>query len=77
MSDTLHVRGLEVERGNKLRTCLPVLDTTIEIPITIINGRNDGPTLLITAGIPGGAYPGIAAAPAISTSRLPWNLGAI
>ena len=54
MSDTLHIRGLEVERGNKLRTCLPVLDTTIEIPITIINGRNDGPTLLITAGIHGG-----------------------
>lgn len=62
MSDTLHIRGLEVERGNKLRTCLPVLDTTIEIPITIINGRNDGPTLLITAGIHGGEYPGIAAA---------------
>ena len=29
MSDTLHIRGLEVERGNKLRTCLPVLDTTM------------------------------------------------
>ena len=62
MSDTLHICGLKVERGQKLRTYLPVLDTKTEIPVTIINGQNDGPTLLITAGIPGGEYPGIAAA---------------
>ena len=41
---------------------LPVPDTQIEIPITIINGAADGPTLLVTAGIHGGEYPGIAAA---------------
>ena len=68
MSDTLHIRGLEVERGNKLRTCLPVLDTTIEIPITIINGRNDGPT---PSSLPAST------AANIPVSRLPWNLGAI
>lgn len=62
MSDTLHICGLKVERGQKLRTYLPVLDTKTEIPVTIINGQNDGPTLLITAGIHGGEYPGIAAA---------------
>lgn len=62
MSDTLYIRGLKAERGQKLQTYLPVLDTNTEIPITIINGQNDGPTLLITAGIHGGEYPGIAAA---------------
>lgn len=62
MSDTLHICGLTAERGQKLQTYLPVLDTTTEIPLTIINGCNDGPTLLITAGIHGGEYPGIAAA---------------
>ena len=62
MSDTLNICGLNVGRGQKLRTLLPVPDTTTEIPITIINGKEDGPTLLITAGIHGGEYPGIAAA---------------
>lgn len=62
MSDTLYIRGLKAERGQQLQTYLPVLDTNTEIPITIINGQNDGPTLLITAGIHGGEYPGIAAA---------------
>ena len=62
MSDTLTVCGLTIERGTKLRTYLPVPDTNVKIPLTIINGENDGPTLLITAGIHGGEYPGIAAA---------------
>ncbi|MED9990716.1 MAG: M14 family metallopeptidase [Phascolarctobacterium faecium] len=66
MSNTLHICGLKVERGQKLQTYLPVLDTNTKIPITIINGQNDGPTLLITAGIHGGEYPGIAAAIEIS-----------
>ena len=62
MSDTLNICGLTVERGHKLRTFLPVPDTNVKIPLTIINGCEDGPTLLITAGIHGGEYPGIAAA---------------
>lgn len=66
MSDTIHICGLKIERGQKLQTYLPVLDTNIEIPLTIINGQNDGPTLLITAGIHGGEYPGIAAAMELS-----------
>ena len=62
MAEALNICGLAVERGAKLRTMLPVPDTQIEIPITIINGAADGPTLLVTAGIHGGEYPGIAAA---------------
>lgn len=62
MSETLTVCGLTIERGTKLRTYLPVPDTNVKIPLTIINGEKDGPTLLITAGIHGGEYPGIAAA---------------
>lgn len=62
MSDDKHICGLAIPRGTKLRTYLPVPDTNTRIPVTIINGINDGPTLLITAGIHGGEYPGIAAA---------------
>lgn len=61
MSDTVNICGLTIKRGEKLRTMLPVPDTTVKIPITIINGYEDGPTLFITAGIHGGEYPGIAA----------------
>ncbi|MCD8198837.1 MAG: M14 family metallopeptidase [Phascolarctobacterium sp.] len=62
MSEALSVCGLNIERGSKLRTYLTVPDTNTKIPITIINGKEDGPTLFITAGIHGGEYPGIAAA---------------
>ena len=62
LAEALNICGLAVERGAKLRTMLPVPDTQIEIPITIINGAEEGPTLLVTAGIHGGEYPGIAAA---------------
>lgn len=61
MSDTVNICGLIINRGEKLRTMLPVPDTAVKIPITIINGHEDGPTLFITAGIHGGEYPGIAA----------------
>ena len=56
MSDTMDICGLKAERGQKLQTYIPVLDSNTKIPITIINGQNDGPTLLITAGIHGGCY---------------------
>ena len=62
LAEALNICGLQIERGTKLRTMLPVPATQIEIPITIINGVADGPTLLVTAGIHGGEYPGIAAA---------------
>ncbi len=74
MSDTLNICGLTVERGSKLRTMLPVPDTQIEIPITIINGTQDGPTLLVTAGIHGGEYPGIAAAMELGKELEPQNI---
>ena len=62
MSHDMTICGMQVRRNSKLRTCLPVPDTSTSIPVTIINGKEDGPTLLITAGIHGGEYPGIAAA---------------
>ena len=62
MSQDMTICGFEIKRGTKLRTMLPVPDTMTKIPMTVINGTEDGPTLLITAGIHGGEYPGIAAA---------------
>lgn len=42
MSDTMDICGLKAERGQKLQTYIPVLGTNTKIPITIINGQNDG-----------------------------------
>lgn len=62
MSVDFKTCGLCVPRGKKLRTYLPITQSNVKIPITIINGVEDGPTILITAGIHGSEYPGIAAA---------------
>ena len=64
MSDTLSVCDLTICRGSKLRTMLPIPGTEIEIP----------PTLLVTAGIHGGEYPGIAAAMELGRSLDPQEI---
>ena len=70
----IEICGLTICRGSKLRTMLPVPGTEIEIPLTIINGAFDGPTLLVTAGIHGGEYPGIAAAMELGRSLDPQEI---
>ena len=74
MAKDMIICGLEVKRGTKLRTMLPVPDTTVKIPMTVINGTEDGPTLLITAGIHGGEYPGIAAAMELGRDIMPEHI---
>lgn len=76
MSDNVNICGLEAGRGQKSRTFLPVPGTASHIPVTIINGQGDGPTLLITAGIHGGEYPGIAAAIELGRDLEPQNMAA-
>lgn len=58
---TCSIGTLTVQPGEKVRTFLPVPNTEVQIPCTIINSEKEGPTLLFTAGIHGGEYPGIAA----------------
>src|SRR5437867_5357628 len=49
---------LVVDSSNSVVTTLPLM---------LINGTRDGPTLCITGGMYGDEYPGIEAAPALST----------
>ena len=39
MSHDMTICGMQVRRNSKLRTCLPVPDTSTSIPVTIINGK--------------------------------------
>ena len=50
--------GLCVPQGQTKHGNAPILDTGYSMPITVVNGAFDGPTVLITSGIHGGEYPG-------------------
>lgn len=74
MSNRIHLSDLTVERGQKYRGYLPIPATDVKIPLTVINGNEDGPTLLITAGIHGGEYPGVAAAMELGRALAPEDI---
>lgn len=56
------VGNLSAGVGEKKQGFLQVINSEIEMPITLINGTSPGQTAVITAGIHGGEYVGIAAA---------------
>ena len=62
MKTALQIQGISAAPGTKAQGFLTVAGTNIRIPIVIANGAQDGPTLLVTAGIHGGEYPSIEAA---------------
>jgi len=61
MKGAFQVAGLTAARGRKAMGFLEVPGTTARMPLTLVNGVEKGPTLLITAGIHGGEYPSIEA----------------
>ncbi len=62
MKSALQIQTINAEQGTKAQGFLTVAGTTVRIPIVIVNGAQEGPTLLVTAGIHGGEYPSIEAA---------------
>jgi len=68
------IAGFNIKSNSKLRTYATIPATDIQIPITIINGNNDGPVILATAGIHGGEYPGIAAAIELGSQLTPQDI---
>ena len=62
MKRTITFGGISAEPGKKSSGFAPVLDTDCQLPVTVINGSEDGKTLLLTAGIHGGEYPAIQSA---------------
>ena len=59
---TLRVGALQVEPGAKKSGFLEVPGTGVRMPLTVVNGAEDGPHILFTGGVHGGEYPGIEAA---------------
>ncbi len=62
MKSSLQIQDISVPSGTKAQGFLNVVGTSVKLPIVIVNGANDGQTLLVTAGIHGGEYPSIEAA---------------
>ena len=61
MLHTVCFSNFHVEPCTKFRTLVDVPRTLNAIPTTFINGKYDGPTVLVTSGVHGSEYPGIAA----------------
>ena len=65
MSDILKVQDIEAAKGTKVHGYLKIMDRPSgkhKIPITLINGKGDGPTLVINGGEHGSEYNGPAGA---------------
>ena len=52
---------LSASAGSKVQGYLEVEGTPVKMPITLINGVNEGKTVVITGGTHGGEYPGVEA----------------
>ena len=57
----LKVGSLSATVGSKVQGYLEVEGTPVKMPITLINGVNEGKTVVITGGTHGGEYPGVEA----------------
>lgn len=57
----LVVGNLEAEIGQKTQGYLNIVNSELKVPCTLINGKNEGKTVVITGGTHGGEYPGIEA----------------
>lgn len=61
MKPTLKIGDISAQAGQKSKGFLIVPNTSVQIPVVVVNGAQDGQTLLVTAGIHGGEYPCIEA----------------
>lgn len=57
MKRELSLKNLVAQKGEKVQGLVKIYDTDYSIPVTLINGKEDGKSILITAGIHGGEYP--------------------
>ncbi len=59
---TFQVGTTTAEPGTKVRDFLSVPGTSVQMPMTVVNGTSPGPRVLFTGGVHGGEYPPIDAA---------------
>lgn len=71
MKTSVTIAGLTVLSGEKKSAYVTVPGTDYSFPITVINGAEDGKTILASAGIHGCEYPGIKAVAELASEISP------
>lgn len=61
MKQAVTFAGITAEPGERRQAMVQVLDTDYRLPVTVINGAEDGKTVLVTSAIHGCEYPSIEA----------------
>ena len=74
MKKTLRIGNLEAAPGQKVQGVYTVEGTQLTMPVTLINGAEEGKVLLLTAGVHPDEYPGIAAAIQLAQELQPEQL---
>lgn len=67
----LQVGTFVLKQGEKQSGMIPVINSPVELPVTMICGREAGPTVLISAGVHGAEYIGIQTAMELSREIKP------
>ena len=71
---SLSIGNISAKSGEKKKGFISVAEMptgTVNIPVTLINGKKKGPRLLVTAGVHGCEYPGMRGAQIIATETDP------
>ena len=58
MGKDIILAGRTIKRGEKIQDFITIPGTEYRTPVTVINGKGEGKTVLISAGVHGGEYPG-------------------
>ena len=74
MKEAFQIGQLKAEQGEKVSGFLPIAGTNLEIPITLINGSQEGKTILICGGLHNAEYVGIQAAMELADELEPENV---
>lgn len=69
-----YINNLKLEKGSKQNIMLPVMNYDLELPVCAIKGEEDGPVVLISAGVHGAEYIGIETAITISRELKPADI---
>jgi len=73
----IKIANLVVKKGEKVSEYLDVAEMpfdTLRLPVTVVKGLDDGPILVVTAGIHGSEYPGIRGAQIIAQKYNPEDI---
>ena len=74
MKSSIMYGGLTCEPGKKVQGMVPIGDSGLTMPLTLINGVGEGKTVLLSTGIHGGEYPSIESVIELAAELMPQDI---